>query len=243
MHRQAADRHAHGLRRERLDLEIAEPRAVEGVRDVGAEGVEVEVLRPAPDLLVDRERDADGAARPLRVAGQVRDRGHDLRDPGLVVRAEERRAVARDDVVSHARGQLRELVRVEHLALVARKLDRRAVPVLVHDRRDAGARDVRRRVHVRDEPDRGSALDAGQAREHGGALGQLGVDAELAELFEEQSGKIQLLLGARALRRAVRALRVDPGVAQEPLEGVGRELLRELAHERCLRSSQALRAG
>ena len=70
MDREPANRHAHRLGGERLDLELAEPGAVERVRDVGAERVEVEVLGAATHLLVDRERDADRRARPLAVLGR-----------------------------------------------------------------------------------------------------------------------------------------------------------------------------
>ena len=60
--------------------------------------------------------------------------------PGLVVGAEERRPVARDDVVPDARGEIRQQARVEHLTAVARERDRSSVPRPVHERRDAGTR-------------------------------------------------------------------------------------------------------
>ena len=75
----APDREPELVRRERLDLELAEARAVERVGEVGAEGVEVEVVGALADLLVDRERDARGRARRV-VADEMGDRGHDRGD-------------------------------------------------------------------------------------------------------------------------------------------------------------------
>ena len=137
MHREPANGHAHGRRRERLGLELSERRSVEGVRDVRAEGVEVEVLRPPADLLVDGECHADRSSVPLGMPYEVRERTHDLRDPGLVVRSEQGRSVAGDDVVADPGGELRQLDRVENLSRVPGELDRRSIPGLVHDRRDA----------------------------------------------------------------------------------------------------------
>ena len=55
--------------------------------------VEVEVVGAARDLLVDGEADADRSVRRAGIPLQVRDRGHDLGDAGLVVGPEQRRAV------------------------------------------------------------------------------------------------------------------------------------------------------
>ena len=123
-------------------LDLAAPRAVEGVRDVGAEELQLQVLRPATDLLVDRERDAhrSRAARPD--ACEPRDGAHDLRHPGLVVRAQQRRAVAGDQIVTDARGELGMLLRVEHEPRVAREHDRTSVVEPVHHRLHPAPRGV-----------------------------------------------------------------------------------------------------
>ena len=84
-----ADRDAHLAGREGLDLELAEARAVERVGRFGAERLEVEVVGSAPDLLVDGERNAHRGPRLRRVHDEVGDGRHDLRDAGLVVRAEQ----------------------------------------------------------------------------------------------------------------------------------------------------------
>ena len=230
MHRQPADRHPHRLRREGLDLELAEPGAVERVGDVGAERVEIEVLGSPADLLVDRERDPRGCPRSLGMPDEVRDRSHDLRDPGLVVGAEERRPVARDDVVPDPPGELGQLGRIENLPRVAGQRDRLAVPRAMHDRRHVGPDHVGRRVDVGDQTDRRRAFRSREAREDRGARVQARVgETELAELVDEQAREIELLLGARPLRDAIRTLRVDPDVAQEALEDVVGELGREPA--------------
>ena len=65
----------------------------------------------AGDLLVDREADAHRRMLELRAPLQVRDRSHDLGDARLVVGAEQRRAVSRDDVVSDLLLQQRQLCR------------------------------------------------------------------------------------------------------------------------------------
>ena len=68
----------------------------------------------------------------LRVLLQVGDRGHDLRHAGLVVGAEKRRAVGRDDVVADLLLQQRQLVGIEHDARVAGQLDPAAVVVVLN---------------------------------------------------------------------------------------------------------------
>ena len=62
----APDRDLQLTRRERLDLELPETGAVERVGRLGTERLEVEVVRAAPNLLVDGEADANGRTR-LRV--------------------------------------------------------------------------------------------------------------------------------------------------------------------------------
>jgi hypothetical protein len=115
---------------------------------------------------------------PLRVAGvhrvacEVGDGGHDLRDPGLVVGAEKRRPVARHEVVPDALGESREPARVEDLSRIAREDDRLAVPGRVDDRQDVRARHVRGRVDVRDQPHDRRLDRTGQRSEDGEALAQ-----------------------------------------------------------------------
>ena len=99
--------------------------------------------------------------RDVRVADEVRDSGHDLRDSGLVVGTEQRRAVARDQLVAHVVSELRPLVGIEHLRRVTGEGVR---PAFVPEdlRLHVLARNVRRRVDVRNEPDRRCVRVAGE---------------------------------------------------------------------------------
>src|SRR3989304_811102 len=90
------------------------------------------------------------------------------------------------------------------LTRIALKPNRIATPALVDDRHDARTDDVRSRVHVCDEPDRGDGDGPGQGREDRRILGQLGVgETDLDQLVDQHSRQIELLLGARPLRHAI----------------------------------------
>ena len=133
------------------------------------------MVRALADLLVDREGDPGGGARRV-VADELRDGGHDRRHARLVVRAQQRRPVARDEVVPEPVGERGHLGGIEDLRRVARKADRLARPGAVDDRPDARPRRVGGRVDVRDQPDRrGVGHRAGQRREDVARLGQLDV--------------------------------------------------------------------
>ena len=119
-------------------LHLAGGRAVDRVGGDGAEALDREVDDAAADLLVGVERDLHRAVRDLRVRDEIGDRGHDLGDAGLVVGAEERRAVGRDQLVADVVLELRRLARADHLARVAEH-DLAAVVA------DPLRRDVRRR--------------------------------------------------------------------------------------------------
>ncbi len=155
MRADALDHHLDLIGGERLHLDLAEPGAVQRVGDIGPDDLEIEVIGAVTDLLVDREHDAHRRARSV-VGGEPRDRGHDLRHPRLVVRAEQRPAVARDEIVTQPLGQLGQLGRIEHLALVAGQHDRLTAPGAVDDRHDARAGRIRRRVDVGDQGHHGS---------------------------------------------------------------------------------------
>ena len=146
------DRHLGGV--EGLRLDLSQLGAVERVRELGSVALELEMVGAAGDLLVDGEADANRSVLEVGVPLQVRDGGHDLRDAGLVVCAEQRRAVGRDDVVTELLLQQRQLLGVEHDARVAGQRDHAAVVALVDLRLDIGSGHVRRGVDMRDQPDR-----------------------------------------------------------------------------------------
>ncbi len=95
MHIDPVDREDRLERAEALVLELAERRPVERVGARRGEPVEVEQRGAQADLLVGGERHAQSGAGQLRVGGEVGDRAHHLRDPGLVVGAEQRVAACR----------------------------------------------------------------------------------------------------------------------------------------------------
>lgn len=138
---------------ERLGLDLAEPGAVERVGVLGAEIGEVEMVGAAADLLVDGEADAKRRVLGPRVTLEAGDRRHDLGHPGLVVGAEQRCAVRRDEVVPDLLGERRLLVWIEYLRLVAGEDDSRAVVGAMKLRRDPCPGHVRRGVDMGDQPD------------------------------------------------------------------------------------------
>ena len=123
------------------------------------------MLGAAADLLVGREEEAERRAggRALaalaedivlaeEVLGQLHDHGH----AGLVVGAEERRAVARDEGVASVLCERRLPRRVERDA--AGEVDGAAVVVRVEEGHHVGAGGVGRGVEVGDEADDGEGL-------------------------------------------------------------------------------------
>ena len=158
------DRHLGGV--EGLRLDLAQLGAVECVGELGSVALDLEMVGAAGDLLVDREADANRSVLEVGVPLQIRDGGHDLRDTRLVVCAEKRRAVGRDDVVAELLLQQRQLLGIEHDARVAGQLDHAAVVAFVHLRLDTRAGHVRRGVDMRDQPDRRRRLDPTATRRH-----------------------------------------------------------------------------
>ena len=149
----ALDRDGGAVGGKRLVLEVPGALAVHGVGEVGAEFLQVDLVDAAADLLVGREQDLDGAVLDVRVAHQELGRIHDLGDAGLVVGAEQRGAVTRDDVVADLAGQRGMLGSADHLRRIARQRDV-AAAVVAHDLRlDVGAGAIGRGVHMRAEAD------------------------------------------------------------------------------------------
>ncbi len=236
MRRAAPDRDENLRRVEHLRLDLAGRGAVERVRVLGAEALEVEVLGAAGDLLVDREADTNRSVPTVGIPLQIRDRGHDLGDTGLVVGPEQRRAVRADEVVAHLPFQQGQLLGIEHHARIAGKLDPAAVVAAVNLGVDAGPRHVRRGVDVRDQPDRRHRLGAVERAVDVAVLVEPDVvEPDLLQLVAQEPREVELLLGRRGRRRAGGGLRIDADVAQEALEHVVRELRRERRGELGLR--------
>ena len=84
-----------------LIFQLTERAAVDGVGVVRAEMRQIEAVRPAADLLIRREADAQGRVRAA-LGQQLFHRSENFSDSGLVVRAEQRRAVCDDQVLADA---------------------------------------------------------------------------------------------------------------------------------------------
>src|SRR5690606_8701049 len=145
----------------------------------------------------------------------------------LVVRAQQRRAVARDERLADVSEERRLALGVEDGALGER--EGAAVVVGVEAGADVRAGRVRRRVHVRHEADGGEAggLLGGEGRGERGEDVAPGVHLHVVgahrdELLDEETAQVLLLLG-RGKRLAVR---VRPGVEADvaaEAAGDGRE--------------------
>ena len=137
----------------RLVLDIPGGFAVHRIGEVGAELFQIDLVDAAADLFVGREQDLDRAVLDLRIVDQEICGIHDLGEAGLVVGAEQRGAVGRDDVVADLVGQRGLLGGADHLCWIRRQHDI-AATVIPHDLRlDVLARAIRRGVHVRAEAD------------------------------------------------------------------------------------------
>lgn len=110
MDAEALDRDVRRSAVEVLVLELAEVATVHGVGKVAAEARDVELHRAVADLLVRREGDLHRAVGQI-VAEDILGHLQDLRDAGLVVRAEQRRAVGDDQRFARALLKRREIRR------------------------------------------------------------------------------------------------------------------------------------
>ena len=159
------------------------------------------------------------------IVDQEMRRIHDLGEAGLVVGAQQRGAVGRDDVVADLVGQRRMLGGADHLGGIGRQHDVAAAIVLDDLRLDVLAGAIRRGVHMRAEADHRHLL-VGVRRDRRidiAVLVEMGVgEPDRLQLGGEQAAQILLLLGGRAGRRGRVGLGVDHDIAQEALgHGVG----------------------
>ena len=212
--------------REVLVVDAPDLGAVERVGEVGPVFLEVEMLDAASYFLVDGEADPKGCMLDLGMFREVRNGRHDLGDARLVVGAEKRRPVGRDEIVPDLLGEERTLGGAQHLAPIARQLDVASV-VADHLRLHIRARLVRARIHVRDQPDRRAARARERREDVAVLLEDRVFEAEVTELLREHLAEVSLFGGARVRRRLRIRLGVDPDVAEETLEGVVGELGRE----------------
>ncbi|MND60955.1 hypothetical protein D3C80_521980 [compost metagenome] len=161
MDRDALDQDVGAIGREGLVLDRARRLAVQRITEIGAELLQVYLGDAAGDFLVGREEDADRAMLDVGIGEQIFGSGHDLGKAGLVVGAQQRRAVGGDDVVADLVLQFRMFGRLDGAALVARQRDVAALVILDHLRLDVGAGKIRCGVHVGAETDDRDVVLAG----------------------------------------------------------------------------------
>ena len=152
--------------REALRFDLSAASAVDGIREVGAEALDVEVRGPAAHLFVGSERDPDTAVLDLRVSDQMRGGRDDLRDACFVVGPQERRSRGGDDVVAHLLRQRGIVGEAQDGIGVVGKDEIAAIVSPMHDRSNACAAHLRGCVHVSDEAD-GRHVRGGNGRGFG----------------------------------------------------------------------------
>ena len=153
--------------------------AVERVGAGGVDLLDVHLVAPASDLLVTCEHDAERPVLDSRVGHQVRGRGHDRGDAGLVVRAEQGGSVGGDERLALEFGHPLGLVDADDLALVAGQDNVFAVVFAVDHGLDVFARGLGRRVHVCEPGDGRGSLDVARYGAHHDAVR---VDTDVFEL-------------------------------------------------------------
>ena len=186
-----------------LIADLADVLTVNGIGVGRAEALDVKQARALADLLIGGEADAELAVGAI-FGNDALQRGHDLGHTGLVVRAQQGRAVGGDESLALHLAQEREHLGVQHRAGGGQR-DSLAVVVFVDLRPDVLTAGVVRRVHVGDKAQRCGAL-----LPRGG--GQRGVD--IAVLVHMGIGQAQLLqLLNEDLRQVKLAQRAGVGAA------------------------------
>ena len=223
---------AHALNRdgctagvERLIDDLTEGAAVDRIGVGDGELCKVHVLRsPKSAFLVGDKGDIEIAVRDGGITRKCRERGHDVRDCRLVVRAEDARAVGHDDLLPNVRRELRVLRCAHDDVFSLVQHDVAALIVQAARLHDGAERDVHR-VHMRAESDGGGGRRSRgqicrQTRREDAVLAQGDIlCAELREFLLEQMRHIPLALGARHLRSAVGlALRRHLDVAEKAFD-------------------------
>ena len=214
----AADRDLDAVGGEGFGLDRSGRASVHGVADIGAELCKVDLVDPAADLLVGGEQQPDRAVADIGVLDQDLRGGHDFGDARLVVGAEQRRAVGRDDIVADLVGELGIVGDPDDLCGVSGQVDVAALVVLDDPRSYALAAEIRRSVHMRAEADHRDLLVgvAGNCSVDVAVLVEMGIaETDGQQFLDEQAAEILLLFrGGLRWRRRV-GLGVDGDIAQE----------------------------
>ena len=184
-----------------LVLDIPSGFTVDGVGEIGAELFQIGLVDAAANLFIGGEEDLDGAMLDVRILNQELRSIHDLGEPGLVIGAQQRGAVRRDDVVADLVCQRRMLGGADHLRAIRRQYDVAAAIVLHDLRPDVLAGAIGRSIHMRAEADHRHAL-AGVRRDRCvdvAVVVEMGVgNAHGLQFGREQAAQVLLLFGGRA---------------------------------------------
>ena len=145
---------------------------------------------------------------------------------GLVVRAEQCRARRGDDVVAHLIGQFGNVGHPQYGGRVVRQNEIAAVVLAVHDRLHVLATQVRRRIHVGDEPDGRDAERRGAGRDCCRHLPAVveghRICTDCAKFRGKPLQKQELTRCAGGARGTLVGACVDGHVSKEPGEHAGR---------------------
>ena len=143
---------------------------------------------------------------------------HDGGDAHLVVGAEKRRSVREDDVFARVLRDLREVGRPEDDVLL--RIENDVSALIAQDLRlYVFARSVRRRIHMRDEADRGTGLAPLRRGNFGvddAAIAHTGIfETEGLQFLNQSFGELQLLRRGRSRAALTCRLRIEAHVAKE----------------------------
>ena len=198
MNRNAVNGDMRARRIEILVFQLAERTAVHRVGVIRAEARDIEMVGAAPDLLVRRECDPDFAVR--HAGGEdLFDGGHDFRDSRLVVRADQRRAVRDDELLSRVIREIRIIGYARHDVFLFVQ-DDIAAGIIDDPCLDVFVGRFGRGIHMRDKAD--GIHRPFRVGRKGSVYIAITVDArvrksERVQLAAERLGELQLLFRAR----------------------------------------------
>ena len=215
---EAVDRDVRGGGVEVLILDLARRAAVHRVGQRRAEALQIQQRRAVADLLVRAKADRHRPVH-LRAGEQRLRRRHDLRDPGLVVRAQHGRPVRDDQGLSDVALQIRKLLRAQRPSALSQR-DGAPVVMLDHAWLHVLPGKIRHRVDVGEKAHAGACF---QSRRRGDLRIYIGMRvlvhirrAHGGQFFRQKSCQIVLAGGRGGSLPALAAGRVDARIAQKP---------------------------
>ena len=166
--------------------------AVQGVREVRIELLEVEVGGTLTDLLITGEAELDCAVTDGWVGGKDGCELHDLCNAGLIIGTEKGRTIADDEILALINIETWELLRTEDDVLFLIQDDVLSIVVLDDAWLDVVARQLQCSIHVRCEADRRNILCDALACRDGGINSAVLIhlrraDAHLLQLGNEKT--------------------------------------------------------